>query len=205
VAYELRGLWLEACDCHVMCPCWFEQDPDEGSCTGLTAWHVTKGQIDDVDVSDLTTVSVSYHAGHRGSARMRVALFVDDRATQEQASALERAFTGALGGPLADLAKLVGDVESVQRAPIVFTSGDGATQLSVGQALSLTMTAFTGSTRRVITIADSALATILGTPAEVGKSSQYKLDLGGESFDLDVTDRSANRGRFAYVKARSYG
>lgn len=205
MAYELRGQFLEACDCRVMCPCWFEEDPDEGSCTGLTAWYVTKGQIEDLDVSGLTTVSVSHHAGHRGNARMRVALFVDDRASDEQANALIRAFTGALGGPLADLAQLVGEVESVQRAPITFTSEDGATQLDVGQALSVTMRPLIGSTRRVITIADSVLATILGTPAEIGKSSRFKLDLGGESFDLDLTERSANRGRFAFVRARSYG
>ena len=205
MAYELRGQFLEACDCHVMCPCWFEESPDEDSCTGLIAWHVDKGVIDDLDVSNLTVVSVSHHEGHRADARMRVALFVDDRATEAQAGALTKAFTGALGGPLADLADLAGDVQSVERAPITLTTDDGTTELTVGEALAVTMRSLVGSTRRVITVADSALATVLGSPAEVGKSSRFKLELGGEAFDLDLRDRSANRGRFAYTRVRSYG
>ena len=45
------------------------------------------------------------------------AVFVDDRATDEQEQALLAAFGGALGGPLGDLAQLVGERLAVA-API---------------------------------------------------------------------------------------
>lgn len=198
MAYEMRGQFLEACDCQVMCPCWFDQEPNEDQCTGIVAWHVEQGEIDDLDVSDLTVVSVSYHGGHRHHAKALAALLVDDRASDEQERALAAAFTGKLGGPLAELAEMIDEVSSVQRARISFTYDGATTSVTAGQALTVTMSPLTGSTGRVTTVADAALATMLGTPAEVGSSSRFKLDLSGERFDLDVQGRSANRGRFAY-------
>jgi hypothetical protein len=88
MAYEMRGQFLEACDCHVMCPCWFEQDPDESECTGMVAWYVEQGQVNGVDISGLSAVSVSHHGGHRHGAKARVALFIDEAADEAQAQAL---------------------------------------------------------------------------------------------------------------------
>jgi hypothetical protein len=199
MAYEMRGQFLEACDCNVMCPCWFEQDPDENECTGFVAWYVEQGEIDGVDVSSLTAVSVSHHGGHRRGAKARVALFLDERASDEQQRVLTDAFTGKLGGPLEELAEMTDEVATAQRAPISFTSDGRTTKVRVGRAVSTTMTVLTGATERVITVADAALGKVLGTPAEVGRSSTYRLNLGGEEFDRDLEARSANRGRFAYL------
>jgi hypothetical protein len=204
MAYELRGQFLEACDCFVMCPCWFEDDPDEEECTGLIAWYVEAGEVDGVDVSGLTTVSVSHHGGHRRGGRMRVAPYVDERADDDQQKALEKAFTGKGGGPLAELAELTEAVDEVAPAKISFSYDGRQTKLSVGRAARTAMKPLVGATDRVITVADSALADVLGSPAEVGRSSQFKLDVGLDEFDRQLKDRSANRGRFSYLhKGRS--
>jgi hypothetical protein len=204
MAYELRGQFLEACDCFVMCPCWFQEEPDEDECTGLIAWYVEVGQVDGVDVSGLTTVSVSHHGGHRNGGHMHVALYVDERADDEQQEALARAFTGEAGGPLSELAELTEAVDEVTPAKIAFSNSGGRVKLSVDRAVRTDMKPLVGSTNRVITVADSVLASVLGTPAEVGKSSQFKLDVGKDDFDRDLKGRSANRGRFSYLhKGRS--
>jgi hypothetical protein len=199
MAYEMRGQFLEACDCYVMCPCWFQRDPDDSECTGMVAWSIDHGQVNGVDVSGLGVVSVSYHGGHRHGAKAQVALYVDERADDEQRQALAEVFTGRLGGPLAELAEMTGQVSLVQRAPINFTSDRGTTKVTVGQAVVVTMSPIVGANDRVMTVTDGALATLLGTPVEVGRSSSYKLDLGSEGFELDLEGRGANRGRFAYV------
>lgn len=199
MAYELRGQFLEACDCHVMCPCWFDQDPDEDSCTGMVAWYVEQGVIDGVDVSGLAVVSVSHHGGHRRGARARVALFTDERATDEQERALTDCFTGKLGGPLQELAEMTDEVSSAARAAISFRNDGGTTKVTAGKAATAEMQPLVGETGRLITVADGALAVLLGTPAEVGRSSTYRLDLDGEEWDLQLEARSANRGRFAYL------
>ncbi len=62
-------------------------------------------------------------------------MLIDDRATEEQADAMLDAFSGKLGGPLADLARLVGEVVAVERAPISHEIVDGAGTLSVGDRI----------------------------------------------------------------------
>ncbi len=48
----------------------------------------------------------------------KAVVFVDERATADQEGALLRLFTGQLGGAVADLAGLIGEVVAVERAPI---------------------------------------------------------------------------------------
>src|SRR5215204_1329006 len=61
--------------------------------TGLVAWHIEKGEIDGLDVSGVTAVSVSHHGGNRKGVRMRLALFVDEGASEQQTKALARALS----------------------------------------------------------------------------------------------------------------
>jgi hypothetical protein len=48
----------------------------------------------------------------------RLGVFVDDRATDDQADKLVQVFGGQLGGPMAALAPLVGEMLGVERAKI---------------------------------------------------------------------------------------
>jgi hypothetical protein len=198
MAYDLRGTFLEACDCYVICPCWAGEAPDEGHCTGLFVWCVREGTIDGVDVSGLSAASVSRHEGHRGDGGWTVTLLIDDRASTEQREALVSAFTGKLGGPLAELADLTAEVVGIHAAAIAVTEEGGATKVALTPGGSADMSPITGSTGRTTTLADGALSGVLGTLVEVGKGTGYRVDLPGDGFDLDVSGRSANRGRFAY-------
>ena len=60
-------------------------------------------------------------------------MFIDDRATDEQAEAMQAVYSGAKGGPIVDLIQLVGEVTSVERVPIVLevVGGKGTLKLSV--------------------------------------------------------------------------
>lgn len=201
--YEMRGRFLEACDCSVPCPCWFEQDPEDDECRGLIAWVIERGEIDGVDVSGRTTVSVSSHGGHRTEQdhHMRVALFVDEDASDEQRDALERAFTGKLGGPLGELAGYIASVEGVESAEIAFRTDGARTELVVGRKVRTESKLLTGSTDRVITIADGVMSSLLAPVGEVGRSSRFRMNLPGTDDDVDAEGRSATTGRFSYRHA----
>lgn len=69
----------------------------------------------------------------------RVVSFVDDRATAEQNKAILDAYHGRLGGPLADLATLVGEVVAVERAPITHETRDGKGTLRIGDVVAAEM------------------------------------------------------------------
>ena len=54
------------------------------------------------------------------------------RASDEQQGELLKVFTGQLGGAIADLAGLIGEVVSVERVPITFTVDGGKGRLTIG-------------------------------------------------------------------------
>ena len=119
MAYEIEGRLLEVCTCNVLCPCWVGEDPDYKTCDTTIAWGIEKGSIEGVDVSGLT-MAVSAHIPKNIliPKSWKAVVFVDERATAEQEGVLLQLFTGQLGGAVADLAGLIGEVVAVERVPI---------------------------------------------------------------------------------------
>ena len=132
MAYHLEGRLLEVCNCRVLCPCWVGEDPDYGTCEGINAWHVDKGTIDGVDVSGRTIATINHIPGNVLAGNWKAALYVDDGASPAQQDALISVFSGKRGGPIADLAKLIGEVVSVEKVPIEFSVREGHGHLKVG-------------------------------------------------------------------------
>jgi hypothetical protein len=197
--YELRGNFLEVCDCHTICPCWTGRHPDEDECTGVFAWAVESGRIDGVDVAGRVTVSVSTHSGHREMAKQRVMLFVDDGASDAQTQALAGAFSGLYGGPLGDLAGLLGELLGVERLPIQVEFAGRRSMLTVGRRIAAEAHSVSGANGKPTTLSDAKLSSVLGSPAEVGISRRFKVGLPGHGIDIDLRGRSAMRGRFDYL------
>ena len=109
MAYQLEGRILEVCDCNVLCPCWIGEDPDPGTCDAVVAWHIDKGTIGSVDVSGRTLVALGFIPGNILQGNWKVVIVVDDGATPDQQEALLQVWSGKLGGPIADLAQLIGE------------------------------------------------------------------------------------------------
>src|SRR5947209_15980714 len=118
VGYQMEGSLLEVCSCDTLCPCWIGEDPDNGTCESVVAYHFDGGTIRGVDVSGLTLASAVLIPGNVLAGHWKQVIFIDDAASDEQFEAILDAFSGKLGGPLADLAELVGEVLAVERAPI---------------------------------------------------------------------------------------
>jgi hypothetical protein len=200
MSYRMSGRFLEACDCTVPCPCWFDADPTEDECFGAIGWQVENGEIDGVDVSGLSVVSVSKHGGNRQQAHhMRVVLLVDAGADDAQREALGKAFSGKLGGPLSELARMTGKLTAVETAKITLVVDNDTARLEVPKRVSVRSKRLRGSTKRPITIGDGVLATLLGSPGDVGKSDRYRLTIDAADLDINVTDRSTTAGRFSYA------
>jgi len=179
VVYDLEGTLLEACSCGVLCPCWVGEDPDGATCDAFVAYHFDKGVIRGVDVSGLSITNVAHIPGNVLQGNWRVAVFVDERATEDQMAAILEAYTGKLGGPLADLAGLIGEVVDVQRAPIRHEVKGGHGVLQVGDnAVSAEMEPFIGADGSTkTTLRDSVFSTVPGSPAYVAKASYNRVNL----------------------------
>jgi len=178
VAYDVEGSLLEACSCNVLCPCWIGEDPDRGTCDSINAYHLDSGTIRGVDVSGLSFVNVCQIPGNvLNPGTWRVVSFVDDRATDEQFEAISDAFGGRLGGPLADLAGLVGEVVAVERAPIAHETSGGTGTLRIGDAVEAEMHPYAGPDGTKTTLRDSIFSTVPGSPAYVAVADHYSVDL----------------------------
>ena len=150
--YQLEGTLLEVCSCETLCPCWIGEDPDQGTCQSVVAYNLTKGTIRGVDVSGLRNDVIRSFMDIPGNVlegNWRQVVYVDDRADEEQAGALLDAFAGNLGGPLADLAQLVGERVAVERAPISHEIVEGAGTLKVGDRIDCAMHPYRGPAERV--------------------------------------------------------
>jgi hypothetical protein len=199
MSYTLEGSLLEVCNCNVLCPCWVGEDPDNGTCDSVNTYHISSGSIDGLDVSGRTVSFLIHIPGNVLKGNWKVAMVVDDGASDQQLDALMAAFGGKLGGPLADVAQLVGELVSVERAPISFEVNEGNGSLKVGSVVDADMAPYRGPTGVVTTLNESIFTTIPGAPAWVSKASKYVRHGGAYGLiDLDLSGNNAIQGSFRF-------
>ena len=199
MSYHLEGDLLEVCTCKILCPCWVGETPDgDGTCQSINSWHVRKGNVNAVDVSNLTIAGVNHIPGNPLDGNWKVIFFVDDKATAEQHEALVSAFTGKLGGPIKGIANLYAEILAVDKAPILFDVKEGKGHLKIGADLEAEMEPYKGATGRVTILQETAFSTIPGSPAYVSKASRYRAKEARLGFDIDLRGHNAIQGHFRF-------
>ena len=199
MAYQLEGQLLEVCNCEVLCPCWIGEMPDGGTCDGVVAYHIERGTVNGVDVSGHTFALAGYIPGNALDGNWKAVLFVDDGATAEQRDAILAAFTGDLGGPLADVAQLVGEVVAVEQSPISVQVDEGKGTLKIGSVVDAEMSPYVGPTGEVTTLHETVFTTIPGSPAYVSKASHFKRNSSQYGIkDIDLEGHNAIQGTFRF-------
>lgn len=196
MAYKLEGNLLEVCTCNILCPCWVGEDPDFGTCEGTLAWKITKGEVNGVDVSGLTIAVLANIPGNILQGNWKAVVYVDDKASEQQRQALLDVYTGKLGGPVADLVKLIGEVVAVEIVPILAEVEAGKGFLKIGSEIDAEMEPFTGATGTVTTLSDTAFSTIPGSPAYVSKSPKYRAKRADLGIDVNLQGHNAVQGHF---------
>lgn len=202
MAYELRGRLLEVCDCKVLCPCWIGEDPDGGTCAGTISWHIDSGTVNGVDVSGRTITAIADIPGNVLGGNWKVLVVIDDGATDEQQQALLDVWTGQLGGPVADLSGLIGEVAGVVRAPVKFTVEEGQGVLRIGDLLEAEVAPYQGATGQKTALNDTVFSTIPGSPAYVSKASSYRRTTAEHGISpVDIQGHNAVQGDFYFEAA----
>ena len=198
MAYQLEGRLLEVCTCKAICPCWVGQDPDGGHCEGLLAWHMDTGQVNGVDVAGRTVAAVAYIPGNVLKGNWKVAVYIDDGASTAQKEALLQVYTGKLGGPVAELAKLIGKVVAVESVPITFTVKAGKGEVRIGSVADAEMEPFLGAHGEPTELAHSVFSTIPGSPAYVGSSRHFRARQDAAGVNVDVKGHNSVQGHFRF-------
>jgi hypothetical protein len=125
-----------------------------------------------------------------------VAAFVDARATPAQKAAILAAHTGKLGGPLADLARLVSEVVGVYDVPIAFDLREGKGAIRVGDAAAAEMRPYADAQGRPTKLVDTVFSTIPGSPAYAGKAAAFRANVPRHDMVWEYTERNAILGDF---------
>ncbi|MCC7273273.1 MAG: DUF1326 domain-containing protein [Alphaproteobacteria bacterium] len=198
MAYQLEGRLLEVCNCRVLCPCWIGEDADRGTCDTVIAWHFDKGTVDGVDVAGTTLAVVAHVPGNILQGNWRVAVYVDDKASAKQEEALLAVYTGKLGGPVADLVKLIGEVVSVERAPITFDVEGGRGRMAIGDKAYAELEPYRGADGATTTLSNTVFSTVPGAPVFVGKAPRYRSKNPALGIDLDIKDHNALQSTFVF-------
>ena len=200
MAYDIEGKLLEVCTCNVLCPCWIGEDPDGGTCDSALAWHIDGGSIEGVDVTG-RTVAISVHIpGNVLAGSWKAAVFVDEGATDEQQAQLLKVFTGSLGGAIADLAGLIGEVVSVERVPITFTVDGGRGRLTIGSIADADVIPYTGATGNPTILSETIFSTIPGSPVYAAKAGHFTRDGKPHGLpDVAATGNNALQGHFHFA------
>jgi hypothetical protein len=116
--WKITGLYFEACNCELVCPCYTAKPPTYGFCEGNCAWHVKQGKYGDVSLDGLSVIMVQRCDGLMRETQWKCWYYIDDRATSEQFDALKRIFSLTDGGHLAKIFGKLWEVQKVERAAV---------------------------------------------------------------------------------------
>jgi hypothetical protein len=120
MSWSLKGSYVETCSCDLICPCnaSFDHGATYDYCRVVLAFDIKEGEIDGTDIAGLSVVAVADTPKVMTEGNWKLGMYIDERATDEQAEKLGQVFSGALGGPMGALAPLVGEVLGIERAAI---------------------------------------------------------------------------------------
>jgi hypothetical protein len=125
-SWSIRGTYFESCNCAPICPCRRIDDvaggrSTHGICAGVLSWLIEDGEAAGTELAGLTVaLAIRYDDDEPGSPWTWI-LYIDERATEEQQTALEAIFTGGLGGDALThfpWAWKASELLAVRRAPI---------------------------------------------------------------------------------------
>ena len=136
MSWSLSGRYFENCTCDVICPCTASMNlgADYDRCQVVLVFHIDEGEVEGVDVSDLTLAAIADTPKVMTEGNWRLGVLMDERASDEQAGKLGAVFGGQLGGPMGALAPLIGENLGMDRVPMEFVSDGGRHSVEMGDA-----------------------------------------------------------------------
>lgn len=168
--WSLTGNYFESCNCDLVCPCIFLRPPTEGFCEAFVGWHIDNGRMGDVNLDGLNVAAWLHSPGALTDGGWRLALYIDERADEEQTAALTKIFGGEVGGHPAVLAGLVGELLGVKSVPITIKEEGGTHHLEIPGIGKNFTRMIAGEDGGRVMVSNHPLAVSPGNPVEISAS-----------------------------------
>ena len=137
MSWSIEGTYFETCSCELMCPCnlSFDHGATYDYCRVTLVFDIREGEIEGTEVGGRTLAVIADTPKVMTEGNWRLGMFVDEGASDEQMEKLTAVFGGQLGGPMAALAPLIGEVLGVERAPIEVVEEGLTHSVRIGDAI----------------------------------------------------------------------
>src|SRR3954452_9472639 len=200
MAWKLEGTYFENCSCEVPCPCTvsFAIGADYDRCEVLLAFDIESGEVDGVDVGGATVAVVASTPKVMTAGNWRLGLIIDDAASDEQAEKLGVVFSGEMGGPMAGLAPLIGELLGSETMPIDYANDGLRHRIRVGDGINVEVEdvvpfgSESGQPAQLTNVFHPAASTLTIARAERSRISAFGLD-------FQIEGRSAFSAPFAWA------
>jgi hypothetical protein len=184
--WHVEGTYFENCNCDMACPCTtsgLTAPADNERCNVALAFHIDTGEVNGVEVGGLTVCVVADTPALMSDGGWKVGVLLDAAASAEQAEALGAVFGGQLGGPMAGLVPLIGEMAGMESLNMAYADDGRIHQVRIGSAVDMVVEDFVSPldpTGQGVKISG------VGFPADtlaVGTSSTARVDAFGMTWD----------------------
>ena len=213
--WRLEGDYFDGYNCKSICPCIFALDPTEGHCKGVAAWHIEKGHStsetnngnnsnknnnNSINLANLNVILAVHAPGHMFTGpKWKIALYLDEKANNDQKDALTKIFTGQAGGEFfAEIFPLVGEILGIKSVPIEFKIEDKKRRkIKIPSIVEMEIEGLTGSDPNVESkVVNPAFSNTPGYDPIIARSVRHTYKDHG--LEWDNSGRNAFYSRFTY-------
>lgn len=195
-SWSLSGDYFDTCNCAAACPCVFLSPPTEGDCKALVAWHIESGAYGSVKLDGLNVALAVYAPGVMAETKWKVAVFLDERSSDEQQQALTAIFSGQAGGHPAMLASFVDEIVGMSKVPIEYRKEGKGRSLTLGSVGAMNSQPIEGQDGALVTVENHPFAVSPGQKHVVAKTGRLQLKDG--PFDWSYSGTASYIAPFAY-------
>jgi hypothetical protein len=212
--WRIEGDYFDGCNCKSICPCIFALDPTEGDCEGLAAWHIEKGHFtnwtnndrnsnssdNSINLANLNVViSVRAPGNMLTGSKWKIALYLDEKANNDQKEALAKIFTGQAGGEFfAEMLSRVGEILGTRSVPIEFNiEGKKRRKIKIPSIAEMEIAGLAGSNPDIEPkVVNPAFSNTPGIDPIIARSTRHTYNDHG--LEWDNSGKNAFYSRFAY-------
>ena len=136
--WHLKGDYFENCNCEVLCPCIVQGAaavPTEGHCDVGFAFHIEEGDLNGIALNSLNFVVIVYTPGIMSEGNWSTAVYIDQRADQQQREALSRILSGEVKGPAERWMSFTSDFLGIKYSPITYKAEGHTRSVSIPQII----------------------------------------------------------------------
>ncbi len=186
--WKINGTYFEACNCEAACPCIFLSPPTTGECTVLVGWHIDKGNYGGMSLDGLNVALAVHSPGHMMEVKWKAALYLDERASEEQQGVLGQVFGGQAGGHFEALSGFMGEVLGVSTVPIEFKSDGKQRSLRIPNVTEFDIEGIEGAGGEPVTVSNNPLGIVPGVPPVIARSGKATYSDHGLDWNFSGTN-----------------